>query len=224
MQHGEVWAPVASSLAPRYRTALIDFGEPTLAASASAIAAAGRGGVVVAYSMGGRLALHAAVAEPGAFRALVLVGATPGLEDERRRAERRAADERLAAWIEGEPIEQVVDFWERQPVFATQSPELVRDQRPGRLGHDPTTLARMLRATGQGTLAPLWDRLAQIDIPVLAVAGERDARYAAEAERMAGLLPEGRAAIVAGAGHAPQLERPDAFAELLGAFLDDHLG
>ena len=35
---------------------------------------------------------------------------------------------------------------------------------------------------------------------------------------------DGRAAIVEGAGHAPQLQRPAAVAELLGDFLDQHFG
>src|ERR671932_1131052 len=51
--------------------------------------------VLAGYSMGGRIALHAALARPGAVRRLVLVGASPGLADAGERAARRAADEAL---------------------------------------------------------------------------------------------------------------------------------
>lgn len=224
MQRAEAWAPVAARVAPRYRPRLVDFREPTLAASVAAIAEAGSGGAVVAYSMGGRIALHAALAHRTAFRALVLVGATPGIEDDAGRRSRRTADDDLATWMAGEPIAAVVDYWESQPVFATQDPQLVRAQRAHRLSHDPRALAQMLRATGQGHLVPLWHRLPDIAIPVLAVAGQHDPRYADEAERMAARLPRGRAAILPNAGHAAHLEQPDAFADLLRDFLDEHLG
>jgi 2-succinyl-6-hydroxy-2,4-cyclohexadiene-1-carboxylate synthase len=224
MQRGDAWAPVAGRVAPRYRPVLVDFGEPTLDAGIEAIARAGRGGAVVAYSMGGRIALHAALAHRAAFRALVLVGATPGIEDDRLRRSRRAADQDLAAWMAGERIDKVVAHWEAQPVFASQPPELVAAQRAGRLAHDPRLLARMLTATGQGTLPSLWPRLSDIAAPVLAVAGEHDEKYAEVAERMAAGIPRGRAAILPGAGHAAHLEQPEAFADLLLAFLDEHLG
>jgi 2-succinyl-6-hydroxy-2,4-cyclohexadiene-1-carboxylate synthase len=174
--------------------------------------------------MGGRIALHAAVRHPGALRALVLVGATPGMDDDDARRSRRAADDELAGWMESRPIEAIVDRWESQTVFATQDPALVAAQRPGRLSHDPRTLAAMLRATGQGVLDPLWDRLGGLAIPVLAVAGEHDTKYAALAERIASTLPRARVALVPGAGHAPQLEQPEAFSALLLDFLDEHLG
>ena len=52
----------------------------------------------------------------------------------RRCASTRAeADERLAAWMEAAPIEDIVGVWERQPLFADQSEALVEAQRPGRL-------------------------------------------------------------------------------------------
>lgn len=224
MQRGDAWAPVAARVAPRYRPALVEFAEPTLEGAISAVEAAGRGGAVVGYSMGGRIALHAALAHRAAFRALVLVGATPGIDDDALRRSRRAADQDLAAWMEGETIGAIVDFWEAQPIFATQDAELVRAQRPGRLQHDPRRLAAMLRSTGQGTLDSLWPRLRDVAVPVLAVAGEHDSKYAEVAEEMAAALPRGRAALVPGAGHAAHLEQPDAFAELLLAFLDEHLG
>src|SRR3954471_13705856 len=56
--------------------------------------------VLAGYSMGGRIALHAALARPDLVRRLVLVGASPGLADPAERARRRAADEALADRIE----------------------------------------------------------------------------------------------------------------------------
>jgi 2-succinyl-6-hydroxy-2,4-cyclohexadiene-1-carboxylate synthase len=223
MQRGDSWGPVLPHVRRRYRTATIDFDTPTLEGCLAAIRAA-RADVLAGYSMGGRLALRAALAEPSAYRALVLVGATPGIENERRREERRAADDELADWMETAPIAHVVNHWENQRVFVTQSWDLVERQRRGRLSFQPRYLARMLRATGQGVLPPVWDELSKLRMPVLAIAGESDDKYAQIAERMAAALPDGHAAIVPRAGHAAHLEQPEAVAELVLAFLDEHLG
>jgi len=59
---------------------------------------------------------------------------------------------------------------------------------------------------------------------VLAIAGARDEGYGAAARRIAEMAPRGRAAIVEGAGHAPQLQRPDAVAGLLADFLHQDVG
>jgi 2-succinyl-6-hydroxy-2,4-cyclohexadiene-1-carboxylate synthase len=225
MQRGDAWAPVAERVSERYPTACLDFRshsfEPRLGEIREATAP---GDALVGYSMGGRLALHAALREPERLAALAVVGAGAGLDDRTERAQRRERDEELAAWIERTPIEDIVAAWERQPIFATQPPELVESQRPGRLSHDPRLLALLLRSAGQAALPPIWDRLGDLDVPLLAVAGERDERYVSEARRLALLAPRAERRLVFGAGHAAHLEQPDAFAELLLEFLDEHLG
>ncbi|MEA2437725.1 MAG: 2-succinyl-6-hydroxy-2,4-cyclohexadiene-carboxylate synthase [Thermoleophilaceae bacterium] len=213
MQRGEAWQPVAAALAPRYRVQTLDFSTSTLEGRLEEMPA---GGALVGYSMGGRIALHAALREPERFEALALIGVSAGVDDPE---ERRRSDEALAAWIEQHSIEEVVERWESQPVFAGQSPELRARQRPGRLSHDPRELAQLLRGAGQGAMPPVWDRLHELRCPVLLIAGERDERYVESAYRMAGLLAHARVRIVPGAGHAPQLEQPLLVAE----FLDEHL-
>jgi 2-succinyl-6-hydroxy-2,4-cyclohexadiene-1-carboxylate synthase len=220
MQRGDAWRPVAERVAQSYRSACVDFAGWTFEERLEEIgAAAPPGSVLAGYSMGGRLALHAALRDPGRYSALVLVGASAGIEDELERAERRAADDELAAWMELSPIGDVVARWESQPLFATQAPELVEAQRPGRLSHDPRLLARLLRSAGQGAVPPVWDTLGILEMPLLVVAGERDTRYTRAAQRMAASVPRGEARLVPAAGHAPQLEAPDAVAELLLGFL-----
>lgn len=211
MQRGDAWAPVARRLGERYPSVLLDSADEQAPADAS---------VAVGYSMGGRLLLHAALDQPGRWLALALVGVSAGVDDP---AARRAADEDLAQWIERSPIEAVVERWEAQPVFATQPPELVEAQRPGRLSHEPRRLAEMLRTAGQGAMPPVWDRLADLDVPVLCMAGALDERYVAVGRRMASLLPGGTFRTIPGTGHAPQLEAPDAVADELRGFLDECL-
>ena len=226
MQHGDAWAPVADRVRERYPTICLDFRSHSFEARLAEIAAAIEpGDALVGYSMGGRLALRHALRHPSSLCALVLVGAGAGIEDEKEREARARRDEELAAWMERVTIDEVVDRWQSQPVFATQSPELVEAQHAGRQAHDPRWLAVLLRSAGQGAVAPVWDRLSDLgDLPLLAVAGALDERYAAQASQLAELAPRGQARTIHGAGHAAHLERPDEFAGLLLEFLDEHLG
>ena len=222
-QRADTWASVAERVGQKYRSLPIDFSTWTFDGRLREIAdRVDDGDVVVGYSMGGRLALAAALRRPAKFGGLVLVGTSAGFEDDGARSARRAADEELADWIEEHTIEEFAERWEAQPVFATQSAELVNAQRPGRLAHEPGRLAQLLRSAGQGMFDPVWHELEKIECPVLAVAGELDTTYADASYRIAERVRHGRARLIAGAGHAPQLERPDEFADVLLDFLDEH--
>lgn len=221
MQRGDAWRPIAERIATSYRSRTVDHRADTYSGRLEEIASEMSPDIVLCgYSMGGRLALHAAIRRPRALRALVVVGASAGIEDEALRERRREADERLADWMEQHSIEEIVERWERVPALATQSTDLRDELRPGRLSHEPAELASLLRTAGQGTLPPVWGRLPDIDCPVLVVAGEADDAYVAAAYRMVELLPRGAARLVQGAGHSPQLEQPAAFATLLTEFLE----
>jgi 2-succinyl-6-hydroxy-2,4-cyclohexadiene-1-carboxylate synthase len=224
-QRGDAWTSVAERVGQKYRSVAIDFSTWTFDGRLREIAErVDDGDVVVGYSMGGRLGLAAALRRPPKFGALVLVGTSAGIEDAAAREERRRHDDELADWLEHHTIEEFAERWESQPVFATQPPELVTAQRPGRLSHDPARLAQLLRSAGQGMFDPVWDELERIDCPVLAIAGELDERYADASFRIAERVKHGRARLVPGAGHAPQLEKPDEFAAVLLEFLDEHFG
>ena len=65
-------------------------------------------------------------------------------------------------------------------------------------------------------MEPLWDRLGELAMPVTLLAGERDEKFRAIAERMSGRIADSRVVVVPGAGHAAQLDRPDVVARYLG--------
>ncbi|HYZ82513.1 MAG TPA: alpha/beta fold hydrolase, partial [Solirubrobacteraceae bacterium] len=123
---GASWDPVVAALPERYRAltpdirghgAAGDLRPVTLEAVIGDVAALADGVLDVGgYSMGGRLALHVALALPHRVRRLVLVGASPGLADVGERAARRAADDALAAEVETMTIEQFSKRWAETPV------------------------------------------------------------------------------------------------------------
>src|SRR4051794_20939194 len=171
--------------------------------------------VLAGYSMGSRIALHAALARPDLVRRLVLVGASPGLADPAERAGRRAADEALADRIERDGLEAFAAEWAQLPLWAGQAERVRAAAGADRLRNPAPGLAAALRGLGTGALPPLWDRLVDVAIPVTLVVGERDAKFRAIAEEMAGRLPAANVVTIPAAGHAAQLERPELVAAAL---------
>lgn len=215
------WAPVLSRLPLRWDLTAVDApghgraGEVAtdLWGAADHVLAAGGRGTYVGYSMGARIVLHAALARPRSVERLVLVSGTAGLDDEADRAERRRHDEELAASIERDGVDAFLQRWLALPLFAGLP--LAAAGLEARRANTPAGLASSLRLAGTGTQEPLWDRLSELTMPVLLVAGAQDHKFVALAERLGEGIPHAELVVVEGAGHTVHLERPDEFAALL---------
>lgn len=234
---GSSWDPVVAALGERYRVLAPDIRGHGAAAEADPVTleavladldalAPGEPFVLAGYSMGGRIALHAALAlaggaRPGAgmparIQRLVLIGASPGIADSAEREQRRLADERLADEIERSTIEEFARRWARTPVLAGMPSDVAERAAADRLRNTPAGLARALRGLGTGALPSLWDRLGELAIPVTLAVGERDQKFRAIAREMAASIGAGGEAVtVAGAGHAVHLEAPVQIARMI---------
>ena len=173
--------------------------------------------VVVGYSMGGRIALAAAVRDPRAFAAhaaaLVLesVGLGPADDDERAASARR--DAANAARLRADGLAAFMEGWERLPLFATQR------ALPSDVG-DAEALARSFEHAGQHAMPARADVLAALaalrdeGLPVQYVAGACDAKYRALAALLAA---EGLCSshVIEAAGHNVHLEKPAAFVQVV---------
>ena len=215
-QSADSWQPVIDALPHDFDTIAIEVPEGLdFLSTASGIGARGGPGTYVGYSMGGRLCLALAVERPDLVQELVLVSASPGIADERERGTRRTADERLALDVERDGVDAFLDRWLDQPLFASLPREVARiDER--RRTNTVDRITHQLRALGQGVQPSLWDRLSQLSMPVTLVTGAYDRKYTELATRMAAAIGDGaRTIVIPGAGHALQLERPEALAAVL---------
>lgn len=174
------------------------------------------------YSMGGRIALHYALARPERVTRLVLIGASPGIADDVEREARRRADEQLASDIERMTIEQSAERWAQTPVLSGQPPAVAAQAHADRLRNSPAGLALALRALGTGAIPSLWGRLGELSMPVALVVGERDQKFRAIAEQMSRAIPDARLGVIPDAGHAVHLEAPAAVARVLASADDVH--
>lgn len=177
------------------------------------LAAAPERFVLAGYSMGGRIALHVALAAPERVARLVLVATTAGIEEPGERLERRRADEALAAEAETGDIEAFVTRWSANPLFAGDPPDAVGRWQEDMRRNEPSNLAAALRGIGTGAMVPLWGRLGELRMPATVVTGERDAKFTALGRRLAEALPgAGAPVVVPGAGHGLPREAPAAVA------------
>ena len=224
---GASWEPVLAALGERYRAIAPDIRGHESASRARPLtldAVIGDVAVLtqdrftlVGYSLGGRIALHAALALRRRVERLVLIGASPGIADPAQRAARRAADERLAAEIEAATIEEFATRWAATPVLEGQSPEVKAAAHADRLRSTPAGLAAALRGLGTGALPSLWERLGELSMPVVLIVGERDEKFRAIGQRMARELSRVELVVVADIGHAVHLEAPERItAQLIG--------
>ncbi|MFN8053377.1 MAG: alpha/beta fold hydrolase [Acidimicrobiales bacterium] len=228
-QTGRCWGPLAPALATDHEVTALDLPghgaagaiRADLWTTADLVADAiepDRPAALVGYSMGGRVALHVALAHPRSVRALVLVSATGGIDDDGERDARRAADDALAARVETIGVDAFVGEWLALPLFAGLPPEgRFEDERRS---NSAAGLASSLRLAGTGTQEPLWDRLGELTMPVLIIAGQDDTKFAALAERLAaGIGAQATLAIVGGSGHTVHLEQPLLTADLVTTWL-----
>jgi 2-succinyl-6-hydroxy-2,4-cyclohexadiene-1-carboxylate synthase len=168
------------------------------------------------YSMGGRIALHAALLAPQRFNRLVLVATTAGIADDvATRAQRAAQDEQLARFMETHSIDEFADRWSSQPLFAGTPPEAAAFWRSDILDNHPTALATALRGLGAGWMTPLWDRLGELTMPATIVVGETDERFRGFGRRLQDTLPNAETIVVPGVGHGIPRDTPRALADIL---------
>jgi 2-succinyl-6-hydroxy-2,4-cyclohexadiene-1-carboxylate synthase len=167
------------------------------------------------YSMGGRVALHVALAAPERISQLTLIASSPGLEDDREREQRRLADRRLADHLEREPFADFVERWNAQALFAEDPPRVGELAREDQRRNEPLSLAAAMRGIGTGEMAPLWGRLGELRMPVRIVVGERDTKFRALAQRIAELVAHPCDIALVPGGHRLPLENPRGVARAL---------
>lgn len=166
------------------------------------------------YSLGGRVAMHVALAAPERITRLIAISANPGIEDPHERGQRRAADRRLADELEQIPFEEFIERWRTQPVFADQPPEVGELARADQRRNHPAALAAALRGLGAGQMEHLWERLEGLPVPLTFVAGERDTKYLVIGRRLASKVPGAELVVLPG-GHGLPLENPAGIARVL---------
>ena len=178
-------------------------------------------GIVVGYSLGGRLALALAAQYPERVAGLALLSAHPGLTDPRARAHRAALDDRRARDLRHRGLRAFLEDWYAQPLFALRwRPRARAALVERRARQDARAMAVVLAGMSPGRQPPLWDVLTRWAPRMAYGAGARDTKYTALARVLRVTNPPlMRVAIFPNAGHLLPHDAPQTLARFLrGAF------
>jgi 2-hydroxy-6-oxonona-2,4-dienedioate hydrolase len=179
--------------------------------------------VMMGCSMGGGLAMDFALTYPSRVKALILAGsgpsglqldvATPSKFAEAEKAF-EAGDLDLVAEIE---TQIWFDGMDRMPEQVNQAMrELLREMDRIALSHEVKELGKRL----PNTQTPAFDRLGDLDIPVLVIVGAHDTPYIlAAADYMLEKIRSAKKAIIADAAHLANMDQPHEFQGIVKDFL-----
>ena len=172
----------------------------------------GEKSILLGYSLGGRLALHACLSRPDLWKSAIVVGADPGLESEEEKKLQLDRDRKWAERLKREPLEKLVNEWDAQPVFCG-----IGNQAPRNLGEmDPDRLSQQFEFFSKGLQQNLVPKLAELKRPpVLFVSGEKDQKYLGIGERLAKSSSVINVQVIADAGHRVPWENPESFVQVL---------
>jgi 2-succinyl-6-hydroxy-2,4-cyclohexadiene-1-carboxylate synthase len=120
-------------------------------------------------------------------------------------------DEALAQRIERNGIAAFTEYWTNLPLFSTQPPDVRAWLHVQRLQNNPTGLANSLRGMGTGAQPSLWERLGELGVPTLLLAGALDDKFAAINREMHERISHSTLMVIPDAGHTTHLEQPERF-------------
>jgi pimeloyl-ACP methyl ester carboxylesterase len=169
---------------------------------------------LVGLSMGGLVVMELAAAQPDRWQAYAFVATTAA----RSTAEERAARLASARTLDEQGMRPVAEEMAARLFGPHAAPELKAAIMAMMLATNPAGAAAAVR--GRAERPDYQPVLRSLGAPALVCTGDHDTYSTAEITReLAGCLPDPDVVLLAGAGHLPNLERPDEFNQHLLSFL-----
>jgi pimeloyl-[acyl-carrier protein] methyl ester esterase len=227
--NGAVWDGLLPLLQPHFELFVVDLpgyrqrpllDAMTLSALAQDVASqVPEQAIWLGWSLGGQVALQAAIEQPQRIGKLLLVGATPRFVaggEWRSAIKQRILDDFGSELIRSRET-TIGRFITLQMLGVKGGRERVQVLKQALSeAPQPGTLEAGLQILNQTDLRA---RLSQIEQPTLWLMGERDQLVPASAgEAAAAVMPQGRVVTLKGCGHAPFLSHAEAFVEAVVGF------
>ena len=163
---------------------------------------------VIGYSMGGRLALHAAALLPDEIAGVVAISAHPGLNGAEEKQQRVLWESQWIRRFQELPLADTIRLWQAQDIFAQSEKAVV----------DPYLESELIRSsldnwsTARHEFQPC--ELLEGRCPLHWVVGRRDTKYCELLSRFLRGRPEDLT-VIENAAHRVHLDAPEALASVL---------
>ena len=161
--------------------------------------------IVGGLSLGGYMSLAFYRAHPGRVRALLIIDTGPGFRK----------DDARDAW--NKRAFETADRLEREGLAVLKS---ASRERSSVVHRDASGLARAARSMLTQRDAAVIETLPRIKVPALVVVGADDTPFLAASDYMAAKIPGAQKVVIPAAGHAVNIDQPQAFIDAVLPFLD----
>jgi pimeloyl-ACP methyl ester carboxylesterase len=164
-----------------------------------------RTAIVGGLSLGGYMSLAFYRAHPGRVSALLIIDTGPGFKK----------DDAREVW--NQRAMATAERFEREGLDVLKSASRERSSVSHR---DATGLARAARGMLTQRDARVIEVLPEIKVPSLVVVGADDTPFLAASDYMAAKIPGAKKVVIPAAGHAVNIDQPQAFVDAVLPFLD----
>ena len=162
--------------------------------------------IVGGLSLGGYMSLAFRLKYPERVRALLIMDTGPGFRSDEAREGWNTYARRTADLFEHEGLQRLSE----SSVEARTAPH-----------RDASGVAHAARGMLTQKDSSVIDSLPKIDVPSLVVVGANDKPFIAASDYMAAKIPGAQKVVIPDAGHAANIDQPDAFNSAVLAFLKD---
>ncbi len=174
--------------------------------------------ILMGYSLGGRLALHATLCDPELWCGVVIISADTGLTSASARRSQLEKDRRWGKRFLSDPWNNVLKDWDSQSVFGNGRDNPKRDEND----FSRKSINQVFRRFSKGNQRDLLPAFAGvITPPILYVSGANDARYRKIGDVFAKKAPAVSHVIIENTGHRVPWENPKQFTGAVQSFIDD---
>lgn len=170
--------------------------------------------VLLGYSLGGRLAMHALLDSPHLWKGAILVSCHPGLQSNEQRLARLASDSLWAERFSTLFWEELMQSWNSQGVL-TSSYSLKRIES----NYSRSELSRQLIDWSLGKQEDLNQKIEDLNLPILWIAGKKDQAYSGIVSQMQFSHPQSSIWIAKNSGHRVPWDAPMPFTKHVAQFI-----
>lgn len=171
--------------------------------------------ILMGYSLGGRLALHALLDRPDQWQAAIIISAHSGLSDSKEREKRLQNDKKWAERFETEEWTSLMQAWNTQEVFAQDRVHFDRQEAH----YQRSLLTKTLICGSLSYQGDLRQQIATLPLPILWITGRYDQHYGHIAQRLSFAHPHSQSVQIAQSGHRVPWNQPHLFSQLVEDFL-----